>query len=217
MAGSVRPETPVSPPRPSPKVFPMSFWALFLIALGVSADAFAVALGKGLHMRRFDVRHAVVIAVAFGVFQAGMPLLGWLLGTTFAQYIAGVDHWVAFGLLALVGGKMLWEALRGGQDDAEDTDRLPVRELLVLSLATSIDALAVGVTLAFLPVSIGWAVLLIGITTAVLSFVGVVVGRRVGARFGRPAEVVGGVVLILIGVQIVLEHTGVLGAVGAAG
>jgi putative Mn2+ efflux pump MntP len=189
----------------------MSFWALFLIALGVSADAFAVALGKGLHMRRFDVRHALLIAVAFGVFQAGMPLVGWLLGTTFARSIAGYDHWVAFGLLALVGGKMLWEAIRGGQDDAEDTDRLPIRELLVLSLATSIDALAVGVTLAFLPVSIGWAVLLIGITTAVLSFVGVAVGRRVGARFGRPAEVVGGVVLILIGVQIVLEHTGVLG------
>lgn len=217
MAGSVRPETPVSPSRPSPKVFPMSFWALFLIALGVSADAFAVALGKGLHMQRFNVRHAVVIAVAFGVFQAAMPLIGWLLGTTFAQYIAGVDHWVAFGLLALIGGKMLWEAVRGGQDDAEDTDRLQVRELLVLSFATSIDALAVGVTLAFLPVSIGWAVLLIGITTAVLSFVGVLVGRRVGARFGRPAEIVGGVILILIGVQIVLEHTGVLGALGGVG
>ncbi|ROP65302.1 manganese efflux pump MntP family protein [Curtobacterium sp. PhB115] len=189
----------------------MSFWALFLIALGVSADAFAVALGKGLHMKRFNVRHALVIAIAFGAFQAGMPLIGWLLGTTFAQYIADVDHWVAFGLLALVGGKMLWEALRGGEDHEEDTDRLRVRELLVLSLATSIDALAVGVTLAFLPVSIGWAVLLIGVTTTVLTFVGVLVGRRVGARFGKPAEIAGGVILVLIGVNIVLEHTGVIG------
>ena len=189
----------------------MSFWALFLISLGVSADAFAVALGKGLHMRRFAVRQAVVIAVVFGLFQAVMPLLGWLLGTTFAGAIADYDHWVAFGLLALVGGKMLWEAFSGHEDTDEDTDRLRIRELLVLAIATSIDALAVGVTLAFLPVSIGWAVLLIGITTAVLSFVGVAVGRRVGARFGKPAEIAGGVVLILIGVQVVLEHTGVLG------
>lgn len=189
----------------------MSFWALFLIALGVSADAFAVALGKGLHMKRFDVRHAIVIALTFGVFQALMPLLGWLLGSAFAQYIAAFDHWVAFGLLALIGGKMLWEAFSGHEDTEQDTDRLPVRQLLVLAVATSIDALAVGVTLAFLPVSIGGAVLLIGITTAVLSFVGVVVGRRVGARFGKPAEIAGGVVLILIGLNIVLEHTGVIG------
>ncbi|ROS68733.1 putative Mn2+ efflux pump MntP [Curtobacterium sp. PhB172] len=189
----------------------MSFWALFLIALGVSADAFAVALGKGLHMKRFDVRHALVIALTFGAFQALMPLLGWLLGSAFAQYIAAFDHWIAFGLLALIGGKMLWEAFSKHEDNEQDTDRLPIRELLVLAIATSIDALAVGVTLAFLPVSIGGAVLLIGVTTAVLSFAGVVVGRRVGARFGKPAEIAGGVVLILIGVNIVLEHTGVIG------
>jgi len=156
----------------------MSFWALFLIALGVSADAFAVALGKGLHMTRFNARHAVVIAVTFGAFQALMPLLGWLLGSTFAQYIAPFDHWVAFGLLALIGGKMLYEAFSSSED---------------------------------LPVSIGWAILLIGVTTTVLTFVGVLVGRRVGARFGKPAEIAGGVILILIGVNIVLEHTGVLG------
>jgi len=189
----------------------VSFWALLFIALGVSADAFAVALGKGLHMRRFTVRGAAVIAVTFGVFQALMPLAGWLLGTAFARYIADVDHWIAFGLLSLIGAKMLWEAFRGHEDTDEDTDRLRIRELLVLAIATSIDALAVGVTLAFLPVSIGGAVLLIGVTTAVLSFAGVVVGRRVGARFGKPAEIAGGVVLILIGVNIVLEHTGVIG------
>jgi len=189
----------------------MSFWALFFIALGVSADAFAVALGKGLHMTRLNVRHAVVIAVTFGAFQALMPLLGWLLGSTFAQYIAPFDHWVAFGLLALVGGKMLHEAFSSHADQEKDTDRLNLRELAVLAVATSIDALAVGVTLAFLPVSIGWAVLLIGVTTTVLTFVGVLVGRRMGATFGKPAEIAGGVILIAIGASIVLEHTGVLG------
>lgn len=189
----------------------MSLWALLLIAVGVSADAFAVALGKGLHMRRFSLRNAIVIAVTFGAFQALMPLIGWLLGSAFASYIQDVDHWIAFGLLALIGGKMLYEAFSAKEDTDEDTDRLPLRELLLLAVATSIDALAVGVTLAFLPVSIGGAIALIGVTTAVLTFVGVLVGRRVGSRFGKPAEIAGGVILILIGLNILLEHLGVFG------
>jgi putative Mn2+ efflux pump MntP len=188
----------------------MSFWALLLIALGVSADAFAVALGKGLHMKQFTVRGAAVIAVTFGLFQALMPLVGWLLGTTFARYIADVDHWIAFGLLGLIGAKMLWEAFTKGDDDEDDVDRISTRELLLLAVATSIDALAVGVTLAFLPVSIGGAVVLIGVTTTVLTFVGVLVGHRVGARFGKPAEIAGGLVLIAIGTSILIEHLGVL-------
>lgn len=188
----------------------MSFWTLFLIALGVSADAFAVALGKGLHMRTLNIRHAVVIAVAFGAAQAVMPLVGWALGTRFADSIVSVDHWIAFGLLAVIGAKMIWEAVRPGEDDAVDTDSLDLRELALLALATSIDALAVGISLAFLDVQIVGAVALIGATTAVIAFVGVVVGRRVGARFGRPAEILGGLVLIGIGTSIVLEHTGVL-------
>jgi putative Mn2+ efflux pump MntP len=187
----------------------MTFLPLFLIALGVSADAFAVALTKGLHMRRFNLRHAVVIALAFGAFQAVMPLIGWLLGSQFARYIEDFDHWIAFGLLLLVGGKMLWEAFSSHEDTERDYDRLDVRQLLVLALATSIDALAVGVTLAFVEVSILGAVALIGVTTAVLAFVGVLVGRRVGARFGKPAEIAGGVVLILIGTRILLEHLGI--------
>jgi putative Mn2+ efflux pump MntP len=187
----------------------MTFLPLLLIALGVSADAFAVALTKGLHMRRFNLRHAVVIALTFGLFQAVMPLLGWLLGTQFAQYITEFDHWVAFALLLLVGGKMLWEAFSAHEDTERDYDRLDVRQLIVLALATSIDALAVGITFAFVDVSIGWAVTLIGVTTAVLAFVGVVVGRRVGARFGKPAEIAGGVVLILIGTRILLDHLGI--------
>jgi len=187
----------------------MTFLPLLLIALGVSADAFAVALTKGLHMRRFNLAHAVIIALTFGLFQAVMPLVGWLLGTQFARYITEFDHWVAFVLLLLVGGKMLWEAFSAHEDTERDYDRLDVRRLLVLALATSIDALAVGITFAFIEVSILWAVVLIGVTTAVLAFVGVVVGRRVGARFGRPAEIAGGVVLILIGTRILLDHLGI--------
>jgi putative Mn2+ efflux pump MntP len=189
----------------------VSFWTLLLIAVGVSADAFAVALGKGLHMRRFSLRNAVIIALTFGAFQAAMPLVGWLLGSTFSSYIRDVDHWIAFGLLGLIGGKMLYEAFSPKDDVDEDSDRLPLRELLVLAVATSVDALAVGVTLAFLPVSIGGAVALIGVTTTVVAFVGVVVGRRVGSRFGKPAEIAGGVILILIGLNILLEHLGVIG------
>jgi len=188
----------------------VSVWALLLIAVGVSADAFAVALGKGLHLRARALRNAVVIALAFGAAQALMPLIGWLLGTAFAPVISGVDHWIAFGLLGLVGGKMIWEAARAHPDDDVDADRVPLRELVVLSVATSIDALAVGVTLAFLPVSIGASVALIGVTTAVLTFVGVLVGAKVGAALGRPAEIAGGVVLVLIGTSILLEHLGVL-------
>lgn len=187
----------------------MTFWPLFLIALGVSADAFAVALTKGLHMRRFHLRDALLIAVTFGVFQAVMPLIGWILGTQFARYITGIDHWIAFGLLLLVGGKMLWEAFRTHEDTEDDYDRLSLRELLVLALATSIDALAVGITLAFVPGSITAAITLIGATTLVLAFLGVVIGRRVGARFGKPAEIAGGLILILIGTRIFLDHLGV--------
>lgn len=184
----------------------MTFWPLLLIALGVSADAFAVALSKGLHMRRFNVRHALVIAGTFGIFQAVMPLIGWVLGTQFAPYITGIDHWVAFGLLALVGGKMLWEAFTDHPDKEQDFDRINVRQLLILALATSIDALAIGITLAFLPGSIIESVILIGVTTFVLAFLGVVIGRRVGQRFGKPAEIAGGVILILIGAKILFDH-----------
>ncbi|MBX0299200.1 manganese efflux pump MntP family protein [Cryobacterium sp. 1639] len=187
----------------------MSFWALFLIALGVSADAFAVALTKGVHMRTFTLRHAMVIALTFGLFQAVMPLIGWMLGSQFARYITEFDHWVAFGLLLLVGGKMLWEAFSAHPDTERDFDRLDIRTLLVLALATSIDALAVGITLAFVPISIGWSIALIGATTFVLALAGVVIGRRAGARFGKPAEIVGGIVLILIGTRILLDHLGI--------
>ncbi len=188
----------------------MSIWSLLLIAVGVSADAFAVALGKGLHMRKFNYRYAFIVAGAFGVFQAVMPLVGWLLATRFADYITEVDLWIAFGLLAGVGGKMLWEAFSSHEDDEQDTDSIDVRELLVLALATSIDALAVGISFALIPnIPIAPAIVLIGVTTFVISFVGVVLGHRVGIRLGKPAEIAGGVILILIGLNILFEHLGV--------
>ncbi len=185
----------------------MSLVTLFLIALGVSADAFAVALGKGLHLRSQIVARALLIAAAFGFAQAAMPFLGWLLGSTFAAVIAPFDHWVAFGLLALVGGKMLWEALRPATDeDDSDGGSLSPHELLVLSVATSIDALAVGIGFAFLDVDVLAAAGLIGVTTFVLSLAGVLVGHHAGARARRPAEAAGGVVLIGIGTRILLTH-----------
>lgn len=181
---------------------------LFLIGVGLSMDAFAVAVCKGLSMRRIDWGYAVAIAVAFGGFQALMPFLGWALGMQFAELIAPIDHWVAFVLLAFIGGKMLVEALRddGCAGEGPPSERGKWVELLLLAVATSIDALAVGVTFAFLDVGIGRAVCIIGITTFCLSFLGVAVGNRFGSRFERRAQVVGGVVLVAIGVKILVEH-----------
>lgn len=187
----------------------MSFWTLLFIAVGVSADAFAVALTKGLHMRRFNLRHTLVISATFGIFQAAMPLIGWLLTSQFARYITGIDHWIAFILLALIGGKMIWEAFSPADDTEADTDKLNIKRLLILAIATSIDALAVGITLAFIPVSITGAITLIGATTFLFALLGVIIGRQVGARFGKPAEIIGGLILILIGSRILLDHLGI--------
>lgn len=187
------------------------FLTMFPIALGVSADAFAVAIGKGLHMQRLNLRSAFAIAVSFGVFQAGMPLIGWVLGTQLAAFITPIDHWVSFALLSLIGGKMIWEAIFSKDEEVDGSGAISVRELLLLSVATSVDALAVGITLAFMPVPIVASVLLIGVTTLVLTFAGILIGHKVGARFRGPAEIVGGAILIVIGVQILLTHLGVIG------
>lgn len=209
----VRP-LPVTSLRDRPTLEPaISPWTLLLLALGVSADAFAVALGKGLQLRAHVLRTALVFATAFGLAQAVMPLLGWLLGSTFAEAIAPFDHWISFGLLALVGGKMLWEALTPeAPADTEhpahvhDIEAFRMREVVLLAIATSIDALAVGVSFAFLDVNVWIAIAAIGVVTFVLSFAAVFVGYRLGTRFRKPAEIVGGLVLIGIGVQILIEH-----------
>ncbi|MEE0845190.1 MAG: manganese efflux pump MntP family protein [Eggerthellaceae bacterium] len=191
----------------------MGFVELTLIAVGLSMDAFAVSVCKGLGMRRLNLRYALVIALFFGGFQALMPLAGWALGAGFQSLIEPVDHWIAFALLAFIGGKMLWDAFRGeGEDEGASTasERLDLREILMLAIATSIDALAVGVSFAFLNVDIVPAVSLIGVITFVLSLAGVGIGHVFGARFEKPATIVGGVVLIVIGTKILLEHLGVI-------
>lgn len=190
----------------------MGFVELFLIAVGLSMDAFAVSVCKGLCMKRLDIRRAVVIALFFGVFQMVMPLVGWALGTQFEQYITPIDHWIAFVLLGFIGGKMLWEAFWGKGDETtcEIEEKLDIPELTMLAVATSIDALAVGITFAFLGVDIVPSVVLIGVTTFVLALVGVAVGHRFGARYEKLATVVGGIVLVLIGTKILLEHLGIV-------
>lgn len=185
---------------------------IFLIAVSLALDAFAVSVSSGISIPGFGPRQAVKMGLWFGTFQFLMPLLGWLLGSSVSQYIEAVDHWVAFGLLAVIGGKMAWESLRRGcgEEDEAPPD-LSARRLCVLAIATSIDALAVGVSFAFLSVNIGAAVSFIGVITFVLSMVGVKAGSLFGAKYKSKAELAGGVILILMGLKILLEHLGVLG------
>lgn len=185
----------------------MTLIELVLIAIGLSMDAFAVAICKGLAMPKISYKQATLIAVFFGGFQGLMPLIGWALGTGFEKYVTPIDHWVAFILLAFIGGKMIVEAIRG---EEEDCNCFSIKELFVLAIATSIDALAVGITFAFLRVNILTSVSLIGIITFALSFVGVMIGHFFGARFKKIAELSGGVILILIGLKILLEHLEIL-------
>ena len=190
----------------------MDWVQLILIAVSLSMDAFAVALCKGLCMKRINYRHAGMIALAFGFFQGMMPLIGWFLGKQFEQYITPIDHWIAFVLLGYIGGKMIWDALHEDNEGqaCEIEERLDLKELLIMAVATSIDALAVGITFAFLQISIVPSVCAIGLITLALSFVGVIVGNRFGNRFQSKAQLAGGTVLVLIGLRILLEHLGIL-------
>ena len=191
----------------------MSIWEILLIGLGVSADAFAVSMCKGVEMKKFIFKYALLIALFFGGFQMLMPLIGWAAGTLFEKYITQFDHWIAFGLLLLLGGKMIYDAIFD-RDEQKEGEEKPLKlgfvTLLVMAIATSIDALAVGVTFAFLKVNIWMAVSIIGATTFAFSLVGVGIGVKVGDKFKNKAEIFGGVILILIGVKILLEHLGVI-------
>lgn len=184
----------------------MGFWELFLTTVGLSMDAFAVSMCKGLRMRAVNWKYAVVIGLFFGGFQAAMPLVGWVVGKQFERYITAVDHWVVFALLAFIGGKMIVEALRGEAEGDCGALGLDLKELTVLAFATSVDALAVGISFAFLQVDIAPAVATIGLVTFALSIVGVAVGCKFGAKFQKQANLLGGVILVLIGVKILLEH-----------
>ena len=186
----------------------MDFFALFAVAVGLSMDAMAVSVCKGLSVGWARPRHGLICGLYFGLFQGVMPLIGWALGVRFQTLIMQVDHWIAFVLLGLIGMNMIRESQHG----AEGMDAsFGVRAMLPLALATSIDALAVGVTFAFLQVDILPAVLLIGITTMVLSAFGVWLGAYFGARWSGRAELFGGIVLILMGTNILVEHLGILG------
>lgn len=183
----------------------MSLLELFILAVGLSMDAFAVSVCKGLAMAKCDLKKAMVCGVWFGGFQALMPAIGYVLGRQFSDYITAVDHWIAFILLAVIGGNMVREACSGEEDEADDS--LDIKTMFLLAVATSIDALAVGITFAFLKgTNIFAAVSFIGVITFSLSTAGVKIGNIFGARYKKRAEIAGGVILILLGLKILLEH-----------
>lgn len=187
----------------------MGLLELFVLAVGLSMDAFAVSVCKGLAMARCNMKKAMVCGVWFGGFQALMPAIGYLLGRQFADYITAIDHWIAFVLLAIIGGNMIRESLSKEEECADDS--LDIKTMFLLAVATSIDALAVGVTFAFLQgTNIVAAVSFIGVVTFCLSAVGVKVGNIFGMRYKAKAEFAGGVILVLLGLKILLEHLGVL-------
>lgn len=183
----------------------MSFITILMIALGLSIDCFAVAISSGIALKCFKVRYAFRVGIFFGGFQALMPVIGWLAGLSFKNYIEGFDHWIAFILLAIIGGKMIYEALL--LEEAEKSCD-PRNLLLVtgLAIATSIDALAVGVSFSVLGISIVNPVLIIGIVSFIMAFSGMYIGDKFGDIFGKKVEIFGGIVLILIGLKILLEH-----------
>lgn len=181
---------------------------LLLIAVGLSMDAFAVAVCKGLGMKCLQAKGTVIIALFFGGFQAIMPLLGWILGSRFQHYIVSIDHWLAFLLLCYIGGKMIYETVKDTQREVVIPFRVDLKELFMLAVATSLDALAVGITFAFLNVNIISSVAIIGSITFLLSVIGVILGNKFGSLFENKAEILGGVILIFIGIKILFEHLG---------
>ena len=183
----------------------MSIIELLILAVGLSMDAFAVSVCKGLSLGDIKVKHMCIAGVWFGGFQALMPLIGYFVGIHFADFVASVDHWISFILLAIIGGNMIKES-REAVDTCEHDPDFSFKKMLALAIATSIDALAVGVSFAFLKINIWTAVLLIGITTAAFSGVGVKIGNVFGCRYKSKAELAGGVILIVMGVRILVEH-----------
>ncbi len=193
----------------------MGIWEVFVIGVGLAMDAFSVAVCKGLTMQKIDKKQTVVIALFFGGFQALMPFLGWLLGKQFESYITAVDHWIAFVLLLIIGGKMILDVIKERKEcnqceENEVKPGLDLKELFAMAIATSIDALAMGVTFAFLQVNIASAVTIIGVTTFFLAIVGVLIGHKFGAKWKDKAALAGGIVLIVLGTKILLEHLGIL-------
>lgn len=189
----------------------MSFLSVFIIGIGLSMDAFAVSLAKGFCLKKDILKYAFKISFLFGVFQAIMPLIGWFAGTYFENYIKSIDHWIAFILLGFLGGKMIIESIKefSANDENElacDRDTLSLKNLIVLAVATSIDALAVGISFGFLSVNILPSILIIGLTTFILCFIAVVIGKKLGESLQKYSELIGGIILLIIGIKILLEH-----------
>lgn len=186
----------------------MELFEIIVIAIGLAMDAFAVSICKGLSMKKIDWKKAIIIAVYFGTFQALMPVLGYYLGSSFSAFVQKVDHWIAFILLSIIGVNMIKEST---DDEVEKrNDNVDFKTMVVLAIATSIDALAVGVTFAFFEVNILLAISIIGIITFILSIFGVIIGNKFGDKFQNKAELAGGIILIIIGLKILLEHLGIL-------
>ena len=187
----------------------MSFWEIFLLGVGLAMDAFAVSICKGLGMSKVNGKQCLVIGLFFGGFQALMPFLGWFLGSTFAEKIKVIDHWIAFVLLGYIGIKMIADAIKEWKEETkvEEMDApLDIKEMFLLAIATSIDALAVGITFSFLEVAIACACAVIGVVTFVISCGGVYVGNIFGERYKAKAQIIGGVILVVLGLRILLTH-----------
>ncbi len=189
----------------------MGITEIVLLGLGLAMDAFSVSVCKGLSMKKIDYKGAFITALFFGAFQAGMPLIGCFLGNRFENFISTYSHWIAFILLGFIGGKMILEVLRGGEEDGNTTEyRLDLKELTVLAVATSIDALAIGILFTAQQTSIALSVGIIGAITFIVCLTGVAVGNRFGSKYEKKAELAGGIVLVLIGVKLLLGGLGVL-------
>lgn len=182
----------------------MGLVELIILSVGLAMDAFAVSICKGLAMKKMKWKNAIIIGLYFGIFQAIMPLIGYLLGVRFQSAITSIDHWVAFVLLVGIGANMIREAMSKEKEEASDS--IKVKDMLILAIATSIDALAIGITFAFLEVNITLAVSLIGIITFIISVIGVKVGNIFGDKYERKAELAGGIILIGLGIKILIEH-----------
>ena len=186
----------------------MDILELILIAIGLGIDAFAVSICKGISMSKMNWKKAIIIGLYFGIFQAVMPVIGYTLGKAFENLVTSIDHWIAFGLLLIIGIKMLIDAFK--DDNVSVNDSVNWKVMIILAIATSIDALAVGITFAFLQVNLLLAVLIIGIITFILCVIGTKIGNNFGNKFENKAEILGGIVLILIGVKILLEHLNII-------
>ncbi len=185
----------------------MGLITLIFIAISLAMDAFTVSIAKGISLKEVKSKQAVKVALFFGGFQALMPFIGWFCGQSFEKYINAFSHWIALILLCAIGGKMLYESFQDDEDEEDEVDPLNTKSLTILAIATSIDALAVGVTFAFLDVNILWAITLIGGITFVISYFGVILGNKVGKYLKNYAEIVGGIILIIIGISIFLQNT----------